>query len=102
MNSPFEHRHTMNSLPLNQYQLKIERFKNRIRIVVLHEAQEIVCRKETEKNLMNFLHNNDESLFKGRLQLMKDDSFVTILVKSIVVGKVTKADFIHLINKVNT
>ena len=51
---------------------------------------------------MNFLHNNDESLFKGRLQLMKDDSFVTILVKSIVIGKVSKADFIQLINKVNT
>ncbi|NBO72181.1 MAG: hypothetical protein EBU66_12200 [Bacteroidetes bacterium] len=91
----------MSSLPIDRYQLRLEHYNNRLRIIIANDSEEIVCRKETRNNLLNFLESNEHMLFKGRLQLMNDDTFVSIIVKGELIGRVEKTDFIHLIHSLN-
>ena len=81
-----------------QHQFIIEKYKERLRLIIAQDFEEIVCRKETKKNLLNFLQNNEGHLFKGRLQLEKKEDDISIIVKGKLLGKIKKIDFEKLID----
>ena len=89
----------MNPIGLNDtLQFCIEPFENRLRVVVLKDGVEWVCRKESFSKMNRFLNDNTNRIFKGRLQLIKSDHKITVEVKGETVG-IIDSDYIrqHLI-----
>jgi hypothetical protein len=79
----------------NGHSFAIENQLNKVRLVVYNNGVENVCRKSTFKNIMNFIQSGDNHLFKGRLQLYKDDAGISIQVKDKIVGEISTDDFIN-------
>jgi hypothetical protein len=77
----------------NQQQLGIEPLDKRVRLIVYNNGVENVCRKEHIKNLERFIQSGDNHLFKGRLQLHKNDDAIAIKVKGHIVGSVSNEAF---------
>ena len=78
-------------LPLalnNGFQLSLERFEKRVRVIVTNDNAEFVCRKESFKNLETFLQSGKSHIFKGRLQLYKDINDVHVKAKGETLGKI--------------
>lgn len=72
----------MQQIILNeQLTMSFEPDHKKVRLVVLHADEELVCRKETIKKLQQFLSVKQAHIFKGRLQLSKNDDVIEILVK---------------------
>ena len=72
----------MQRIILNEkYTLSFEPLGNRVRLIILEVDVELVCRKETIKNLTNFLLKNEEKIFKGRLQLYKHQNIIEVILK---------------------
>jgi hypothetical protein len=67
--------------------LILERYEKRVRLVITSNKTELVCRKESFRNLEQFLQSG-QHIFKGRLQLYKDRSDVQVKVKDEILGKV--------------
>ena len=67
--------------------------KEKLRLVVIKDEQEFVCRIENRKNLNQFIANEYASIFKGRLQLIKDKEDVFVQVKGEIIGKISKNIF---------
>jgi ABC-type antimicrobial peptide transport system ATPase subunit len=92
---------------LNDHVLKIEPEKfrpSRVRLIVKHMGTELVCRKEGINQLLEFLYSNNEHLFKGRLQISKNNDQIKILVKEENVGsidaKTLKDGLISVLNNI--
>jgi hypothetical protein len=77
----------------------IEFYKKRLRLVVYQNKEEWVCRKETIKNLQEFLQLKEARIFKGRLQLYKIRNKIHVEVKGEVVGVISATAFQQLIPK---
>jgi hypothetical protein len=65
----------------NALSLMIEPSDNKLRLVVSEEGSELACRKESRGKLKRFLSSAETSIFKGRLQLRKNDSTVVVVLK---------------------
>jgi hypothetical protein len=79
----------MNPLPLKDgLHLLIERYEKRVRLVIATDETELVCRKESFKNLEQFLQSGQGHIFKGRLQLYKDMNEVSVEIKGEILGKI--------------
>ncbi|RZK54962.1 MAG: hypothetical protein EOO87_09055 [Pedobacter sp.] len=70
----------------------------KIRLVITEADEELVCRKETLKNLQCFLAEEQAHLFKGRLQLFKSGDEIDVKVKNEIVGKISVQNFQHALN----
>ncbi|TSD65992.1 hypothetical protein FFF34_000915 [Inquilinus sp. KBS0705] len=83
----------MINLPENK-QLHFERDNKKIRLVLTNGDHELACRKETASKMLSFLTSANEVLFKGRLQLRKnDDDTLTVALKGAVAGTISIAAF---------
>lgn len=80
----------------NNLNFTIEPYEKRLRLIVFKDGLELVCRKENSKNLVAFLSLNKGQIFKGRLQLIKENTTVKILVKGQVIGSISEMDFRNL------
>jgi hypothetical protein len=72
----------------------IEPSENQVRLVVIKNGVEWVCRKESYRNLTRFLKTESGRIFKGRLQLILGSGEVEIEVKGTKVG-VLPADYLR-------
>ena len=75
------------------YFFTIEPYENRLRLIVLKNEEEYVCRKETKNNLVKFFAGEDSTLFKGRLQLIKQNNEILIQAKSEILGSIPISAF---------
>jgi len=78
--------------------LETEINNNELRLIVVKENEEWVCHKTTVKEINTFLTGEDRSLFKGRLQLIKDQDNVLIKVKNEIIGVIDNKVFYKFIN----
>lgn len=84
----------MKILKLNDgYALGVENEDKKLRLIVYNNGVENVCHKSTFKNLSQFIQSSDNHLFKGRLQLYKDEVGVNIMVKGSIVGEISLPEF---------
>jgi len=67
------------------------------RLIVTNNGIEVACRKETKRNLSEFLAQNDASIFKGRLQLVKLNNTIVIKIKGINIGIITNEQLNQLL-----
>ena len=74
-------------------QFCIEPAEKQVRLVVLKNGAEWVCRKESYHKLDRFLKADMGRLFKGRLQLVLTDNNLGIEVKGSTVGVIPADDF---------
>lgn len=79
------------------FSIRIETANQRLRLIVLKDDCEFVCRKESVKNLTGFLLGATGSLFKGRLQLHKSADEILVEAKKEVIGKINTKDFQRLL-----
>jgi hypothetical protein len=73
----------------NELSLFFEPLNKRVRLVVSENGEELVCRKETIKNLNNFLKTEESHLFKGRLQLDKKEANIYVILKNEIIGMIS-------------
>lgn len=72
----------------NTHSLTTEPHIRGVRLVVLDHGEELVCRKETLKNLRAFMGSDSCRIFKGRLQLYKHQDGITVEVKGNGLGTI--------------
>jgi hypothetical protein len=72
--------------------LSIESYEKRVRLIVSSDQAELVCRKESFKNLEQFLQSPQQHIFKGRLQLYKNGDEVQVNVKGETLGTVAAVE----------
>jgi hypothetical protein len=73
------------------YVLRIEPEKeksSRLRLIIKQRGQELVCRKEGLNRLLDFVQGGDAHLFKGRLQLSKENDAINIYMKDSLIGSI--------------
>ncbi len=73
-----------------QRNLTIDFLGKKVRLAVSEQGVENVCRLETIKNLDKFAVSREEHLFKGRLQLHKDETGIKVIVKGEIVGIISE------------
>ena len=78
--------------------LSFEPSGKKIRLVITEADEELVCRKETLKNLQHFLAEDQAHIFKGRLQLKKHDDIVEVFIKNMPVAIVAASNFKDVLN----
>ncbi len=65
--------------------LVIEPSDKKLRLIIINNNQEIACRKEFRNKIIDFLEKENEWLFKGRLQLRKNNNLVEVYFKKALV-----------------
>ena len=86
----------------NGLNLGIERFEEKVRLVVLENKKELACRKETFGNLHKFIAANKAHAFKGRLQLFKHRDIINVEVKGEKLGAVAVNKFGDCLSKLKS
>lgn len=81
--------------------LSFEIADKKVRLVVLQADEELVCRKETLKNLKHFLEKDQAHIFKGRLQLKKKEDVIEVLVKQNSAGVISSNTFKKVLEMMN-
>ena len=93
----------MVTFPLHHdYILKIEPEKekpSKVRLIVKQLGKELVCRKEGVNALLDFLYGGDGRLFKGRLQISKTKTSVSIYINGDIIGSIEARAFQEGLNK---
>jgi hypothetical protein len=88
----------MKEIKLNdKLTLSFEALENRFRLVISSKGEELACRKERTKNLLQFLTAETSHLFKGRLQLNKKDEHIAVILKNEVIGIICSSQFSNII-----
>lgn len=64
-----------------------------VKLVISEADVELVCRKETLKNLIQFLKADEMHIFKGRLQLHKQGKIIEVIMKNKSIAIVASSDF---------
>lgn len=72
--------------------------KEKLRLVIFKNNEEFVCRIENRKKLNQFITNECSSIFKGRLQLIKEKEDVFVQVKGEIIGKIPETVFKQILN----
>jgi hypothetical protein len=66
---------------------------NKLRLIISYGTDELACRKETRGNIKRFLASEETTLFKGRLQLRKDNEVIILVLKGKDVGAIEVEEF---------
>ncbi|HEX2628183.1 MAG TPA: hypothetical protein VHM26_04210 [Chitinophagaceae bacterium] len=77
----------------HDFSFAMEAYERGVRLIVFNGKEEWVCRKEKVSRLKTFLSGNDSRLFKGRLQLHKQNGSVGIEIKGTLIGKISAEQF---------
>jgi len=73
--------------------LVVETSGKKLRLVITEGQTELACRKETAGKLKRFLISTETNLFKGRLQLHKNNDTIMIILKGEIAGAVAISEF---------
>ncbi len=84
----------------NQYKLAIEVKAHKLRLIVLENEQEFVCRTERISVIKRFFEQKEGQIFKGRLQLKHWHDRVQIFVKKVMIGSIERGIFESELNKI--
>ena len=87
---------------LNDHVLKIEPEKekpSKVRLIFKKLGKELVCRKEGINALLDFLYGGDGRLFKGRLQISKTKTSVSLYINGDIIGSIEAKAFQDGLNK---
>ena len=77
----------MKTIQLNDaFTFAVEAHNGKLRFVVYEHNSECVCRIERRKAIELFLESTTASIFKGRLQLHKQNHEIAVEVKGEVIG----------------
>jgi hypothetical protein len=76
----------------NNFSLSAEAENKKLRLIILNKGEEYVCHKTTAGELLEFLAGGDNQLFKGRLQLLKNNNSILIKVKGKIEGAVNEEE----------
>jgi hypothetical protein len=68
--------------------LVVEPYGKKLRLIITEGQTELACRKETAGNLKRFISSTEKNLFKGRLQLHKNNDTIIIMLKGEIAGAV--------------
>lgn len=91
----------MNPVKLNDaYFFTIEPDGKKVRLVVTDGCNELVCRKETFNNLNRFCEEEASRIFKGRLQLLKQDDIILVEMKGNIIGTIATSNFLKNLNDI--
>lgn len=82
----------------NNLLLTFEADNKKLRIVITDGETELACRKETLRNLRRFFTGEQNSIFKGRLQLHKINGNIAVMLKDTIVGLAPVVTFEKLLN----
>jgi len=74
------------------HKLIIENNDHRIRLIIMENEKELVCRKESIRKLEQCILLTETSIFKGRLQLFKQGNRIDILMKNTHIGSIQALD----------
>ena len=85
----------------NHLDFAMEADQNKVRLIVMEECKEWVCRKERVTELNRFLKLTSGRIFKGRLQLVTEDGNIIVLVKGNIAGSIPRIDFKRGIEEVS-
>jgi len=89
----------MQRLKLNgHFSLGVEAENKKLRLVVFNNGEEYVCHKTTTGEFTKFIKGDTEQLFKGRLQLLKNNDNILVKIKGNVEGVVNGEELGRLIS----
>ena len=72
--------------------LIIENIDHQIRLIIIENEKEAACRKEKLRKLEQFILLPEGSIFKVRIQLLKQGNRIDILMKNIHIGSIQALD----------
>lgn len=72
----------------NDLSLAVEAENKKLRLIIFSNGEELVCHKTTTGQLMNFFNSDADQLFKGRLQLLKNNDTILVKVKGNIEGMI--------------
>ena len=81
--------------------MSFEPLGKKVRLIIAAADEELVCRKETIKNLKNFLIADETKIFRGRLQLCKPDNVIEIIMKDKPIAIISFSSFERVLNKLH-
>ncbi|MCZ4222708.1 hypothetical protein [Pedobacter rhodius] len=79
--------------------LSFEKLPHNVRLIVLKNDKEWVCKKEKLGRLFYFAEADEEHLFNGRLQLFKNEHKINIQVKNEFIGTISNETFKQVLSK---
>ena len=82
----------------NDHSFAVELSGKKARLIVYKGGVENVCRKESLKNIKEFIQSGGNHLFKGRLQLQKNTKGTGVIVKGEMIGMINDDDLLAVIN----
>ncbi len=77
----------------NGFVMRMEPCDDKVRVIILRDGEEYVCRMETLKKLKEFAEIKEGSIFKGRLQLYKEEGLINVIAKGEVAGIIDEDSF---------
>jgi hypothetical protein len=81
------------------YEIVLAAYNGKIRIIIMHDNEEYVCRIETLKKLKEFAAVNEAKIFKGRLKLYKENGLIHVIAKGEALGSVDEERFKRSLDK---
>ncbi|MGN6178296.1 MAG: hypothetical protein ACTHNW_03895 [Mucilaginibacter sp.] len=72
----------------NDLSLAVEAENKKLRLIIFSNGEELVCHKTTTGQLTNFFNSDADQLFKGRLQLLKNNDTILVKVKGNIEGMI--------------
>ena len=88
----------MQTLKLNDlFSMGAEAENKKLRLIIFSNGKEYVCHKTTSRELTSFFDGEKEQLFKGRLQLLKNNDNILVKIKGNIEGVVSTKDLSKLI-----
>lgn len=82
-----------------KYTLSFQQLGKKIRLTISEGDKELVCRKETLKNLDDFLLKEEIGIFKGRLQLYKHKAIIEVIMKGKPIAILSSKKMEKVLNK---
>lgn len=82
-----------------KYILSFQQLDKKIRLILSEGDKELVCRKETLKNLDEFLSKEEVGIFKGRLQFYKHTTLIEVIMKGKPIAILSSKKMENVLNK---
>jgi hypothetical protein len=88
----------MQTLKINDlFSIGVESENKKLRLIIFSNGDEYICHKTTSGELTRFFNSDTEQLFRGRLQLLKNNDNILVKIKDNIEGAVSSKDLNNLI-----
>jgi hypothetical protein len=84
----------MNTLKLkDDFIMRIVPYNNKVKLIIIRNNEEYVCRMEMLHKLKEFTELKEARIFRGRLQLFKEEGLINVIAKGEVAGIIDEDSF---------